>query len=260
MHALPVPDWLSARLDRKRVDVLRDESLERRRKELLAHFAHRHPDEQVGGCNVADRLRVVAGDPARAVLDEARTSHADLVVVGSSGKRKQLDLGGVGRAILHHAPCPIWQQVDAYRPVRRILVPVDLSQHSLDALERVLGLARKLKATVTAAHCFDVREYSHIGMPDGALADTAYTIRSLVDDARSHFERLMGELDWQGVEHETVYAQESPEAHLLEHEDEYDLIALGTHHRTGLLAALVSGVAWTLMRNAKTAVLAIPTR
>jgi nucleotide-binding universal stress UspA family protein len=55
--------------------------------------------------------RVVAGvgDPAKAIVDEARDWGADLIVVGTRGLggAKRLLLGSVSTKVLHHAPCDV---------------------------------------------------------------------------------------------------------------------------------------------------------
>jgi len=56
-------------------------------------------------------VRAVAGvgDPADAIVDEAREWGADLIVVGTRGLGggQRLVLGSVSTKVLHHAPCDV---------------------------------------------------------------------------------------------------------------------------------------------------------
>ena len=53
--------------------------------------------------------RMVLGDPRTALLDAARSEHADLIVVGSHGRTgiKKLLLGSVASHVVTHAPCSV---------------------------------------------------------------------------------------------------------------------------------------------------------
>jgi len=53
--------------------------------------------------------RVVKGDPRDALVDTARSLHADLVVVGSHGRTglAKLVLGSVAAHVVTHAPCSV---------------------------------------------------------------------------------------------------------------------------------------------------------
>ena len=53
--------------------------------------------------------RVVEGNPKDAILDEARTWDADLIVVGSHGygRLKRMVLGSVAGAVVASAPCSV---------------------------------------------------------------------------------------------------------------------------------------------------------
>jgi nucleotide-binding universal stress UspA family protein len=58
---------------------------------------------------VASKLVEVRGDPARAIIDEARTAQADLIVVGTHGRGPigRSFLGSVSTSVAHHAPCDV---------------------------------------------------------------------------------------------------------------------------------------------------------
>jgi nucleotide-binding universal stress UspA family protein len=88
------------------------------------------------------------------VLEHMNRRANDLLVLGDSGRRKQLDLGGLARAMFARAPCPVWLQVEPPRKLERILVPIDLSESSKVVLARGIALAKRVGARVHALECF----------------------------------------------------------------------------------------------------------
>lgn len=58
---------------------------------------------------IATRTVEAHGDPAAAIVDEARAQHADLIVVGTHGRNRaeRLVLGSVSTKVVHEAPCDV---------------------------------------------------------------------------------------------------------------------------------------------------------
>lgn len=260
LHGVQEPNLLTTRFDSSQVAAMEAEHVGRARKTLTAHLAHSQHGREVNGTPLEELLHVAAGSPAKLVLDRAAEISADLIVIGDSGKRRQLDFGGTARAILGKANCPVLLQTTPPQPIERILVPVDMSKHSMAALETAVGLAGKLNAQVTALNCFTVREYSYGGLPYGAGYAGMPALDTVRDGAREHFEEVMGKVDWQGVDHATIFAEEDAAAGVLARQDGFDLIVMGTHGRTGLAATLLGGVAYYVLRSSHTPVLAIRSR
>ena len=92
----PAAPWRSPETDLARISETERAGLQ----ELLAGWAERYP-----GVNVS--VDVVAGSPAAALVDAART--AQLAVVGSRGRGgcRGLLLGSVSQQLLHHGECPV---------------------------------------------------------------------------------------------------------------------------------------------------------
>jgi nucleotide-binding universal stress UspA family protein len=64
---------------------------------------------ELRGAGLTTEARIVKGDPRDALIDTARSLHADLVVVGSHGRTglAKLVLGSVATHVVTHAPCSV---------------------------------------------------------------------------------------------------------------------------------------------------------
>ncbi len=202
-----------------------------------------------------DVLHVLPGLPARVLLDRARTTKADLLVLGALRKRPVMDFGSTARAILAKATCPVLVQPGPRTPIRSILVPVDLSTESLLALQTACTWARALRASVLALHCFDT-SVAMAGETWGGIA-VAGAVDVLVKRARREFDDAMSTMDWDGVEHATTFVEGEPIGRILADAKSADMIAMGTHGRTGFAALLLGSVAYSVLRQATKPVLVV---
>ena len=59
--------------------------------------------------NIACQAHVGIGDPAYAILEQAKASHSDLIMMGTHarGGLSRLLIGSVSHAVLHQAACPV---------------------------------------------------------------------------------------------------------------------------------------------------------
>jgi nucleotide-binding universal stress UspA family protein len=257
LHAVPIPPLLGRRFDGSKVAASSAKRVGQSRDELLAHLARVHSGAKVGDKPLGELLHVAPGPPAKVVLDRVRERGADLLVLGDSGKAKNMDFGGVAAALLAKAPCPIWMQVAPPGRIEHILAPVDLSEHSLAALAVAVDLAEEYGAEVTALHCFTVQDYAYVAMPYGDGYVGLPGMQEIRDGRQEHFAEQMEAFAWRGVAHRTVFGEEEAARGILRRQEEHDLIVIGTHGRTGLTAALLGGVAYRVMRSAHRPVLAI---
>ena len=64
---------------------------------------------QLQAAKLRAKAKLLQGDPRHALLDEARASKADLIVVGSHGRSgvAKLLLGSVASHVVSHAPCSV---------------------------------------------------------------------------------------------------------------------------------------------------------
>jgi nucleotide-binding universal stress UspA family protein len=200
---------------------------------------------------------VLPGHPPRTVLEEAAKREVDLIVLGDNGRRRQLDFGGTARAVLAKADAAVLVQARNTGPVRRMLVPVDLSEASLAALDAALALAARLGASVRVLHCFEEFPVAALGAPMGYIIPSDISFAQMRTEAQRDFEQRMARVDWHGVEHTLALVSGRPLDAILEAGSAVDLIAMATHGRTGLAAALLGGVTYSVLRHSHTPVLAL---
>ena len=185
--------------------------------------------------------------PAQLLLDRARNPQADLVVLGRHRRRGLFDFGSTLSAVLSEASCPVWVQAGPVRVVRNILVPVDLSDESLGALRHACAWARALEARLHVVHCFQQPELlADAGHP---VAGPTYVIDRLREDAEKEFRAVIEGFDFQGAEVTSEFVEEEPASCILEHQDDVDLVMMGSHGRTGLSAALLGNVTMSVLRS-----------
>lgn len=118
--------------------------------------------------------RIATGIPSEEILGAARAEDSDLIVVGTKGKTglAHVVLGSTAERVIRTAPCPVLA-VRAELPdqagkdshpcagvgVHRILVPVDFSDCSLEALEYAALLAQRSGSSLSLLHVLEPVSY-----------------------------------------------------------------------------------------------------
>jgi nucleotide-binding universal stress UspA family protein len=206
-----------------------------------------------------DTLSVVQeqrkGDSApETIVSYADEYDIDLVVAGTHGRRglRRLLIGSVAEEVLRTAPCPVLtvRDEDDSTPawvVRNILVPIDFSDASLNALRHAKELALTHGAQITLLHAVEEVVYpSAYGIEPANLPGPQVIDRveeNLADLARTEI----------GYEHVVVqanlgYAPSTILDYTQEHE--VDLITIATHGRSGLKRMLLGSVTERVVRRA----------
>ncbi|RMH04756.1 MAG: universal stress protein [Nitrospirae bacterium] len=215
--------------------------------EIAAHLAHGTP---------ADEL-------ARLACQEG----GDLLVVGSHGWTgfDRILLGSTAERVLASAPCPVLtvrrpdtnEQASLQlgrRLPRHILVPVDFSDHSQEAVEYASEMAKQFDIAVTLLHVVEPVSYSldftltHV---DAQKKKTKLAETRLAELARVFESRGMS----------ASYQLKSPPVvqAILEgvQESKADVIVMGTHGRRGMARWLLGSMAASVLRQAPVPVLTV---
>ena len=143
-----------------------------------------------------------------------------------------------------------------------ILVPVDLSEPSLNALEHAAALAKDRRAILHLLYVVD-RAPTSKGMKEKHAA-AARVDRLFEEEAAKtvkELDRLASRLRRGGIDVKVSTSEGRPAAEILKaaKDGKVDLIAMGTHGRTGLRHLLMGSVAESVMRQASCPVLILRT-
>jgi nucleotide-binding universal stress UspA family protein len=253
LHAVEFPHAVWIRLDRKQRQDVQRAYIDSARERTIRNLERTLREHGQFGAEVERRLHVEEGHASKALLTRAERIDATLIVLGPHTRHDLLDLGSTLRAVLAHAPVPVWIQTRTPGPIRRILTGIDLSNHSAQTLATACELATSLGVSVTALHCFS--ESEAIAHP-GVMVGPTYVIERDRGYAREELERLAAE---QGLDSlETEFCDGDPLGELCSRSSEFDLVVVGARGRTSLSRFLLGSTAQRILKRSKAPVLVVP--
>lgn len=133
--------------------------------------------------------------------------------------------------------------------LERILVPVDFSDPSRQALGYAVFLAHNFRAKLDVLHVWRINEYAG---DDMVLLTRSEPELTLSTSLRAQADKLLSDFLVDVPYSERILREGEPAASITEvaREGGYDLVVMGTHGRTGLSHALVGSVAEKVVRMA----------
>ena len=185
------------------------------------------------------------------------------MVVGTHGQSRleHLLLGSVAERVLSIAPVPVLlvhpEDFDRHRPLRRVLVPTDFSEEARRSAAVALELiGARGKGELILAHAYHIPvEYAAYG----TLPLNWNFLEEASNAAKTELQKWATELSASGWKVTTVAAEGTPAAVIerLAKEREVDLIAMGTHGRSGLRELVLGSVAKRVVQRAPCPVLTV---
>ena len=204
-----------------------------------------------------------AGDASTTIVREALTTRADLIVIGTHGRRgfKRLLLGSVAETVLHEASCPVLTVSPHTEAAsadvvtfKRILCPIDFSPPALQALGFALDLARQAGGRVTLLHVVEwlaEDEPTHFNVPEfrgHMVNDAKQRLRSLVaEESRAWCE--IDDVIVSGRAHRGILQEAAARS--------ADLIVMGAQGRGSVGLALFGSTTQQVVRGAACPVLTV---
>lgn len=277
-HAVALAHWSGARLtvvhtvtapEFRLLGASRLDAAEReRRLDGLRRFA-----EPVLGPYDAARLVLREGHAAREIAAESRGWGADLVVVGTHGRRglDRWEMGSVAEQVIRAAACPVLTVPESSRaprgageaPFRKVLCALDLGSTSALTLEYALSLAVRTRSAAAVLYAMkDVPEKAdrmrrrlggHLfaAYRDAAEKEARARLRELLPDevrAACHVEEIVVP----GRAHRQVVRVAG--------QWEADVVVMGVPGAWKHPLALFSSTAARVLRHAPCPILTVPAR
>ena len=213
------------------------------------------------GVEVSSELKL--GVPSQVIQDTAVQRDADLIVIGTRGLSglRHLLLGSTAERVVQHAHCPVLTvhpgDADRHRPLDTILVPTDFSKDAETAYFAALNLlGREASTKVVLLHVYHLPyEYTAYG----TIPTSLDYFKDVEGAAENRLIALAEDLRQRGFEVQTL-AREGfpPEVILAEAEAAgADIIAMGTHGRTGLAHLVLGSTAERVVQRADCPVLTV---
>ena len=203
------------------------------------------------------------GAPANEILAAARESGAELIVLGSRGKKgvEGFLLGSIARNVAQHARVPVLVAREPVRSLASIVVAVDDSDHADHAVRLAARLPLPADARITVVHV--LRPYEPYAAAAGAeiLSGLGTIIEDVRREQREEAARLIegahNRLARCGREAHLVVREGDPAQELLlvAEEEQADLIIAGARGISVIEGLLVGSVADRLLKDANCSVL-----
>lgn len=210
---------------------------------------------------------VEVGEPSGVITRAAEKLCAGLVVVGTRGLRglDHLLLGSTAERVVQRANCPVLtvhpQDADRERPVRRILVATDLSDESRRAAEWSLSLLAEVpeESEVYLLHSYHVPYEFGVEGAYGSAAAGLQLWKDVDIDVRARLDKFAEPLRRNGVEVNILAIEGYPPEVIVDQAEllKVDLVAMGTHGRTGLSHVLLGSTAERVVQKAACPVLTV---
>jgi nucleotide-binding universal stress UspA family protein len=143
--------------------------------------------------------------------------------------------------------------------IRRILCPIDFSDHSRRALDHAVAIARWYESTVTALYIFSPAPVSTFG-PDTVTLEPIVLTAADRDQLLAEVKAFAGTESTSGLTIEAMIREGIAAAEILEQAAtmKADLLVIGTHGRSGFERFMLGSVAEKVLRKASCPVMIVP--
>ena len=223
--------------------------------------------EPARAAGLKPELLLIEGDPSEEILRQARTLPADLIVMGTHGRRgfERWMLGSVADRVVHKARCAVLtvpRPPEGARPTpgrlyERILCPVELSG-SETILETAFSIAHFAGAPLTLLHVLEDLP-QHEAAARMARVEWATFHEELEQDARHRLRAAAASHPGAGCQVDAVVAKGKPYREILKlaQTSTASLIVMGIHGRNPLERLFFGSTTLHVLRQAGCPVLTV---
>lgn len=222
------------------------------RNERLEEAVHRHYD---GGGSIRMRFESREGVPSDEFLSYIMEHEVDLAIVGkAAGDKHELKLA---ERLARKAPCSVMCVPPESKPaISRILVGVDFSDHSRDAMDAAVALAKA--AGTGEILCLNVYQVPLRFTKTGRLFEEYGAIARQNAEAAS--EEFLKKIDLQGVSVDALIKLGDFPSEVIQdtvNKEEVDLLIVGARGRSAGAAVLLGSATEQLIRMTDCPLLAV---
>jgi universal stress protein E len=203
------------------------------------------------------------GTPSMVISDRAAETSALAIVIGTRGLTglRHVLLGSTAERLVQKAPCPVLvvhpEDLGRHRAIRTILLPTDFSEDA----ERAIHTAQRLlapspDARLTLLHAFNLPiEYTAYG----PIPTSVHYLQDTGLDAERRLQELTDRLTGEGLAVDWVAREGDPSVVIVEEAErrQVDLIAMGSHGRSGLRHLLLGSTAERVVQHASCPVMTV---
>jgi nucleotide-binding universal stress UspA family protein len=199
------------------------------------------------------------------ILEYADENDIDLIIMSTHGRRgpARIFIGSVAEEVVRQAYCPVLtlhkQSEDkTIGKVETILVPVDFSEHSAQAITYAKEIAATTGARLQVLHSIEEPVYPYFYAPAGdfSQAKQLEELRERTDEA---LDKLIYDTPGPDVPADKYVVNGTPSVEITRfaEQQDSDLIVIPTHGLTGLERMLLGSTAERVVRLATCPVLAV---
>jgi nucleotide-binding universal stress UspA family protein len=223
--------------------------------------------EKLSRTNLLVTFIVGSGKPFNAIATLARQGRADLVVIATRGHTgvKRILLGSTTERVVRHAPCPVltvsaqgkprWKNRVSRLQLRKVVVAIDFSETSAQALPYAASMAERFGAEVILLHVIQPPAPTSPYSP----SDLEIAVYAMKRRATAQLSQLSEEVFDGNVVTRIVVRLGTPYDEITKAAKRLgtDMILLTTHGYTGLKHALLGSTAERVLRYAPCPVLVV---
>ena len=191
--------------------------------------------------------------PAAIAISESAGPH-DEIVVGATGHAGFMEglLGSVALSVIHRSHVPVIvvpaKPTNEVGPsMKKIVVGVDGSPGSLEALEWAYGEALVSGSDLTAVHGWI---YPYVGSRTGVSEPRTQMQLDAMEELKASLESLGPRMTGGSIHVHARLVEQSPAEALLEESKDADLVVVGSRGRGALRSSLLGSVSRTVVQHA----------
>jgi nucleotide-binding universal stress UspA family protein len=211
------------------------------------------------GLNGNVESMICEGEPPDIIVETAETSKADLIALGTYGRKglKRLLMGSVTSQVILNSPCDVLvvnkECARCTGTYSSLLVPFDGSDSSKKALMRACELSKTDGGEITVLYVIPRYEEMVNFYKTEAITKSLFQEAEKIADAAK---KLAAE---QGVQIKAVVQEGHASEKILEIADKFenDLIIMGTHGWRGMNKAIMGSTAERIIANAARPILIV---